>query len=404
MKNISKKLLNNPYVRVEFNNVVFLNLLNETIKNINADLKIKDKKYFHVLIEYPESWNKDLDLFQFIDKESLEEIKNKNCYFIFDASAEGFSPFEENWFDLFYFTCEKHIVDPEQIILVSSNLKDEENIKKYCKYNNKKPIKILSLPFFEHACQTDDSVDKLFNLSVNATKKTFKNKYFSSLSRVNRHHRSVGTFLLCQSGISNKGLISHDKININNYDFTEVYEKTKNTNKQVKRWIKSLPLIVDYKDFNINWALGRTYDHIHNQTIFQIVNETLVDNSNNTSLFYSEKTFRPISCFQPFLIYGQVGCNHYLKNLGYKTYENWFDLSFDYEEDYIRRYQKLLTVVEDTCKYLDTLSRDKKIEWKFKHQEILLHNVKTMNNQTYTFSKLENFVLELENQIVEQSK
>jgi hypothetical protein len=399
MKNATNHINENPYIRTVFDNVIFLNLLERVIKNVDKDLKLKDKTYYHVLIKYPSFWPHNLDLFQFVDKKSIKKIKNKNCYFIFDASAEGFSPFHENWFELIYYSCEKHEIDPRQIIFVSSNLVDETNIKKYCNNLNKQPINVISIPLFEKACQTKNLLEE----HITETREKFNTKYFTSLSRLNRHHKTVGTFLLSQSNIKDQGLISHDKIDKNCYNFKDVYEKTQYTEKQVKRWIKSLPLIVDYTDFNVNWACNRSFDHIHDQTIFQIVNETLVDNYNDTSLFYSEKTFRPISCFQPFLIYGQVGCNHYLKNLGYKTYENWFDLSFDYEEDYIKRYQKLLFVVEDTCKYLDTLSKDKKIEWKFKHQEILLHNVKTMNNQLYTFEKLKKFVLDLESQIVEQS-
>jgi hypothetical protein len=151
-------------------------------------------------------------------------------------------------------------------------------------------------------------------------------------------------------------------------------------------------LTIDKTNFNDNWALRNDYYPIHRQTLFQIVNETLVDNSHDTSLFYSEKTFRPVVCFQPFVIYGQKGCNKHLKNLGYKTYEDWFDLSFDDEPDNALRYKKLLNSVKDTCAYLDSLPRDKKIEWRFKNKELLEHNFLTMQNSKYSKLKLKNFV------------
>ena len=403
MKNITKQILDNPYMKVELGNVVFLNLLETTLKTINKNLKLRDKSFFHILIDYPVFWPHDLDLFDFIDKKILKKIKDKECYFIFDATAEGFSPFQENWFNIFYYTCEKHNVSPSQIILASSNLKDEDNIKKYCEQTNRLPINVISIPLFENACHIHENLEDQFLLSVNSSKEKFKNKYFSSLSRVNREHRAVGTFLLCQSSIKEKGLISHNKLKEKNFDFDYISSKTNYNEKDLKRWLKTLPLVVDYNDFNINWANNRKFDHIHDQTIFQIVNETLVDNYHDSSFFYSEKTFRPISCFQPFLIYGQIGCNHYLKNLGYKTYEEWFDLSFDFEEDFIKRYQKLLLVAEDTCKYLDSMTKDQQLEWKFKNKQILIHNAWTMNNQQYTHDKIKDFVLRLENQILEQS-
>lgn len=402
MEFISKNILKNNYIGTKRSSCSFIELLKTAIKNIDKDLILKNKKYYYALIKYPNHWPSKLDLFSFIDDQIISEIKNKNCYFIFDATYEGFSPFTHNWFEIFYFTCEKYNIDPSQIILASSNLKDEENIKLYAYQTNKKPINVISILFFETRCQVSGNIDKIVPKFIKKTQDSFKNKYFSSLSRMNRVHRKEATFLLCQSTVKDQGLISHNKID--KIELKECYfniiDNTPYTHKHVKRWAKSLPLIVDYKDFDTNWACDREFEHIHNQTIFQIVNETLSNNENNTSLFYSEKTFRPISCFQPFLIYGQVGCNHYLKNLGYKTYEDWFDLSFDYEEDDIKRYQKILLVVEDTCKYLDSLTRDQKIEWKFKNQDILIHNVKTMNTQKHTFEKLEKFVLKLESQIV----
>lgn len=404
MKNISNHIVENPYIRVEKGSAVFLTLLGTTFKNLGKKLNLEKKTYFHVLIKYPSVWPSDLDLFDFIDNQTISKIRNKDCYFIFDASAEGFSPFEHGWFKLIYSACEKYSVDPSQIIFVSSNLKDHDNIEKYCKNTNKQPINIFTFPMFENSCQTIRDAESCLEIHIDQTNIDFKDKYFSSLSRLNRHHRSAGTFLLCQSSVKDQALISHNKLEKDKDNFHDITVKTNYTKKEIKRWSKSLPLIVDRKDFKINWAHATKFDHIHDQTIFQIVNETLVDNFDNTSLFYSEKTFRPISCFQPFVIYGQQGCNHYLRTLGYKTYEDWFDLSFDHEYDYIKRYQKLLTVVEDTCKYLDSMTREKQIAWKFKNQEILIHNAKTMNAQRYTFKKLEKFLLDLDNQIAAHSK
>ena len=73
-------------------------------------------------------------------------------------------------------------------------------------------------------------------------------------------------------------------------------------------------------NFKINWAINTNFKSIFDKTLFHIANETEVDNFNNTALFYSEKTFKPISQMQPFVIYGQQGANKYLKELGYKTF------------------------------------------------------------------------------------
>jgi hypothetical protein len=92
------------------------------------------------------------------------------------------------------------------------------------------------------------------------------------------------------------------------------------------------------------------------------------------------------------VIYGQKGINKHLKNIGYQTYEEWFDLSFDDEEDNILRYKKLLQTVRNTCSYLDSLTRDQKIEWRFKNEKLLEHNFNVMNQSLYSRNKLKKFL------------
>jgi len=135
-----------------------------------------------------------------------------------------------------------------------------------------------------------------------------------------------------------------------------------------------------------------TFEKIHSKTIFQIVNETEMDDYQNTALFLSEKTFRPISQFQPFVIYGQPGSNYILKELGYKLYDEWFDLSFDLEKDHVLRYKKLLISVKEACKQLDSMSAKQQIAWRFKNKELLMHNYSTMKKQQYSRDKLVQFI------------
>lgn len=386
---ISYGLKENPYLD-NCHDTVFTTLVEQVTKQETNLQKFKKYSYVHGLLKYPR-WTRESDLFCFIKDSYLEKIKNKEAFFIFDASTEGFSPlYDFPFFDVLYFNCEKYDVDPSMIIYVSSNLRDEENIKEYCKHADKKPINVFSFVSFEKVVQIPTKIE----IEEKFCHAKYEGKYFSSLSRVVRHYRSIATFLLCQDPISEKALISHStlpkNLNIDSWRINSGLEEY--SSKQVKRWIKSLPLIVDKDNFKVNWALENDYYPIHRRTLFQIVNETLVDNYKNTSLFYSEKTFRPMVCFQPFVIYGQKGCNKHLKEIGYKTYDEWFDLSFDDEDDNILRYKKLLESIKESCKYLDSLSFDQQIEWRFKNKEILNHNYRNMCLSEYSRQKIISFL------------
>ena len=365
----------------------------------NKFLNYNKKYYIHGLIKYPK-WSVDADLFKYMLPKYLEMLQNNQCYFLFDASTEGFSPlYREPYFEILYRNCEKYKVDENNIIFVSANLKDEENIKIYAKNKNKEQIKVFSFPSFEHVVgnyQTKTSKD-LLEEEKSMTFEKYNFKYFSSLSRVNRYFRTAGTFILCQDPISAEALISHDKFeNIHNIDsWKNTTHLIEYNNDEIEDWLKKLPLTVDRNDFNTTWALDTPFADIHRQTLFQIVNETLVDDHDSTSLFYSEKTFRPILHFQPFVIWGQHGCNHSLQDLGYKLYTDWFDLSFDLIKDPITRYKALLESIKKSCKEIKNLSRDEQINWKFKNKDILLHNYETMTERAYSKNKLKTFLDQL---------
>lgn len=407
MKMIPNSLLPNNYMQACPDTIFTVLVRNTMSANYEKFAKLKNCVFVHGLLKYPE-WSPTSDIFQFIDSDSLQLIQSKKSFFIFDASTEGFSPIHDfPFFSMLYFNCEKYNIDPKMIIYVSANLRDEENIKNYSKENNVEPIRVFSFLSFEQVLAVDDrkrniETQKQFQSAKSNCEEKFVDKFFSSLSRVNRKHRTLGTFMLCQSEIESRGLISHDRVRVRKESIPQWIAHqgiTDYSEKQVMRWFKSLPRIIDQTNFNINWAINTQYNHIHDSTLFQIVNETLVIDHQRTSLFYSEKTFRPIAVFQPFVIYGQQGCNYALKDLGYQIYEEWFDLSFDLEPDPIIRYKKMLAMLVDQCKMLESLSREDQINWRFKNQEILLHNFNTMIQSQYSKDKLVNFLEKLSNEI-----
>ena len=401
MIKIPNSFEDNSFIRRCLDTIFTVLLTHTLIKYSDKFKNIRSASFIHGLLDYPGYWHSEINLFRYLSEEALSLLQKKKAFFIFDSSTEGFDPTTREFpaFDFLYHNCKEYKVDPSMIIYISSNLRDEENIKKYAEERGIPPLNVFSFLSFEQVINIDenrkdkDMID-FYNQAVSFCNIEYADKYFSSLSRINRRYRTVGTFLLCQSNISKKAFISHDKIDTDYYEYwiTDIARLSEFTEKEIFRWTKSLPLTVDRNDFKNNWAIHTPYRHIHDRTLFQIVNETLVD----SSMFYSEKTFRPISYFQPFIIYGQQGCNHFLKDIGYQTYEEWFDLSFDFEEDPVLRYRKLLVSITETCKILDGMNRNQQIEWRFKNQELLANNFNVMRKSQYSRDKLVKFLDELD--------
>ena len=81
----------------------------------------------------------------------------------------------------------------------------------------------------------------------------------------------------------------------------------------------------------------------YNSTYFSIVAETLFEHS---GVFITEKTFKPIAYYHPFVVVGQPGTLAHLKSIGFETYENLFDESYDSELDHTKRMTKVIDNVQ----------------------------------------------------------
>jgi hypothetical protein len=372
-----------------------------------------------VLIGYPK-WYPDTDFFTYVKKRVQNQMKeDKKCFFLFDASTEGFSTiYGEPYFDILYKMAEKYDIDPRRIFFTSSNMKDNDNIMRYnMEHNIKTSINVFTYLNFEQmifgtAGQTeielsenldvDAVVEKRINTAVKRTKLKYHHPEFSklglSLSRVNRPHRTFSAMEIFNSNHFKDMYVSHGSLKGMNLDYylTEMPFPNSGVNfQQLKNFKKQLPLIVDTEDFKTNHATALHSD-LNDQSLFQIVNETFVNDWHGTSLFWSEKTFRSIYHMQPFVIWGQPGINKRMVDYGYKLYDDWFDLSFDDINDPVKRWRALWKEVRKQMDYIRTLPTVKQhIRWKFKNERVLVHNFRTLLEGKYTKETFKNVALKM---------
>ena len=90
-----------------------------------------------------------------------------------------------------------------------------------------------------------------------------------------------------------------------------------------------------YNHFNPSW---------YNDTYFSIVAETRVDTE---YFFISEKTYKPLAFYHPFVILGQSGTLQHLHDNGFETYENLFDETYDVSLDFNVRFEKVISNVKN---------------------------------------------------------
>jgi hypothetical protein len=372
MQKLKIKLEDNPF----YSNPDLTTLTNYFSFNEYRQLfsKHRDINYINLLLGYEQKITATTDLFKFIDSNSIDNLRNGRTVLIFDATLEGYSETDLPLKTCLCYNAFLYNIDPAKIFLFTGNFLDTDDSI------NVIPIFLLDTGW---DCSTGPK-----NIS-NSQIECFKNleKTILSLSRRNRFPRVVAHFALWKSQLRQDSIISQDALSTAATISTDILKTLELTADDWQEFKNALPLLADGNNFHIN----APFDHLpnlHSKTLFSIVNETLISNYKNTSLFFSEKLLKPIINYQPMIIYGQPGINRKIQMLGFKTYEQYFDLSFDDEPDDVLRYKKLLTSVKNTADYLQSLSRDKQIEWRFKESELLIYNREVFIRKENTMKQL----------------
>lgn len=115
----------------------------------------------------------------------------------------------------------------------------------------------------------------------------------------------------------------------------------------------------------------------HKRTFMSLVSETSVDED---VLFISEKTLKPIYCLQPFIILGNVGIIKKLKEYGFKTFDKWWDESYDDIPVVKDRIHKILNIVEYICN-----KSEEELKLMLKEMEdILIHNFNILTDDSFS--------------------
>ena len=130
---------------------------------------------------------------------------------------------------------------------------------------------------------------------------------------------------------------------------------------------KISPRTIDYD--NLTEIIGTGYEQKepYLDSYFSIVTETGFPEPYSGA---TEKIFRPILHFHPFIVYGSQGTLSMLRDLGFKTFSPYIDESYDNERTTFRRMQKITKEVKRIC----SMSQGEMHKWYYEMQDILIHN------------------------------
>lgn len=348
-----------------FKELVLPHFYNDCVEALTKDKLLNKKHIYFINIFDPSFFVKNVEIgFKCISKQYIEDIKNDKSAIVMMNVMEGYSGCDNN-FDL-------EIIDKwineselphENVHYLSGNLMIDEVRKS------------KNLKFKCHGISTFDFW--LNYIDVRSYKLIeFKPKnekfHFLSYNRNPRRHRLLFLSKLLQRNLLNYGKISCNKFDVTNFSHETWFDMVNNLNEIV-------PIIID-KPLEINWANDMTLND-YEETFMSVVTETLVDKN---TLFISEKIWKPIAIGHPFIILGNKGSLKYLKENGFKTFDKWFDESYDDCETM----EEKIEIITNTIDLIKNKTVDELTQIREEMKEICEHNRNTfikMVEEKYTF-------------------
>lgn len=377
---------------------------------LNVDfLSPTTNKRFAYVVETRGRWGElfnddDYNLFKNMSPMSLDSLKHNPNLLVINYMYESITTNED--YVKLYRELEKHEINPKKIILITGDLNGKKHFEKW--NIDKTPINIwISKHLFECSAKTYNDYEKNKFTQINDLGYTPKSmnlddvrkienkirpKYFLSYNKsVVKSHRQMLLGYLNKNNLLEKGLVScgyfeRGHIHINDFIKDERWFN------EVDKVRKLSPLILDVEmrpTQNVGNVPAYGYDFIdhYKDTYFTIVTESqFVEN-----LFITAATCKPIGNLHPFIVLGRCGLLKYLKDLGFKTFDNFIDESYDEEEDDEKRFFMVMKEIQRLC----DLPIEEIHKLYYDNLDTLLHNKKVLlsysneNERELFFKKIE---------------
>lgn len=251
--------------------------------------------------------------FKYLDTRILDDIRNHRAIMVLMCPSEGMSgttgPYSQD-FDTLSQWCRDNQLPKASVYYLHGNLKAPT----YLQDHNFTYVPMDSFPGWVK--QLTDTPAK-FNPVSN------KNLFLCYNRRPHRH-RIITVCELMKNCLTERGI----------YSLGDTGLKLRCTLENIKRLdlIRygmildgQIPIELDLDLVKNNPANLIVPEH-YSQTFMSLITETLTDDK---TIFFSEKIYKSISIGHPFMVVSSPGFLAELRSRGYKTFDRWFDESYD---------------------------------------------------------------------------
>ena len=351
---ITDDLLNSSPEEVFHNTTLFMS--SDDFHKVEIH-EIEDQKHLYVIrVLNHQYFRLNLNIgFSVLSPKVLVDVKEGKARIIIEMTSEGlYFAHAGTEFSVIERWRIKEGLPPHSVTVLSGNLLCQKIIQEADLKLNAYPISSFE-GFFPLSDEQRDASKLIDYIPCDDA------NIFLSYNRAQRLHRAYLVAKLNENNLLKRGLISYQ---ISEADLSRLAPNLYDREKWRK--LKLLgPKLID-SDQQLNLAQNTNIAH-YERTFLSIVTETTI---NPGCIFFSEKVFKPMAFGHPFLLLGNPFSLDKLKEMGYKTFDKWFDESYDKEVDEFKRTE---LIVKEVIK-LKNLTPEKLISIREDMKDVLLHN------------------------------
>lgn len=369
-----------PHFHNRFKNVNILPVCNLPTESFLYEINFGNYHYRDLLHAF--NFNDGILDQNNISPKVIERVKNKTAYILITLLFEGY--LNDNFLSAMqeYF---KHKQIPlTQIVYVNNCGNGKDVYENYCQRHNIIPeMQIEYLPVFR--IDKTDIRNAVDNYLLEGYTPGTKEKTFLCFNRRYSDHRVLFFIMMVKKKLIDKFYISMaasqpeaNRTFKTNADYLIYRHNTYGITKDdIVECESLLPLVLDNTDFS-NYPMETTLttvEKFYKNSLINIINETYFFNN---IIHITEKTYKPIAFLQPFILLGAAGSLQHIRNMGFKTFDNFWDESYDIEIDDVARFNKIVNIVEQISNW----SSEEKIKFSHSVKEILEYNLNQLNTMS----------------------
>jgi len=333
------------------------------------------------------------NLFEYLNPDYMNDIKSGRAFLLLDQSHEGYQPW---WlWDWFHNSCKMYNISPEQIIYCTGNLECADNYDEWTSKNNiTSKMLVLPYPHFEtviyntvvNKWQPPSQPPVDFETQIQFKKQNIQDiKLYNALQKRPRAHRAWLLNELYKNNLLNDGINSMNYFeHINTYFDNKVMSHEDYTN-----LLPLLPILPpenpdndQIEDKFSSSDCGKYLVALNDKTMlstwFSVVSEASFGD-NEGQCFISEKTFKPLVCYHPFIIFGNRNSLEHLRRMGYKTFHPYINETYDT----LPTWERLDAIIKEISR-LKKMSNYELLNWYMGMKNILEHNAQVIRTNSTT--------------------